>query len=399
MERVQRVAGRRCDTSDRVTISVQDGRISAIEAADVDDSELDAADVEEVWVAPGFFDIQLNGYGGYDFNRGFWGDASVISYEIAPIFAAAARAGTPLACPTVTTNSHKAMCDSLAAIAQALDADPDLASAVPGLHVEGPYLSAIDGPRGAHSLEHIRPPNRNEFLSFQEAAGGRIKLLTLAPEVEGALEFIEWLTAAGVVVAIGHTAAEPETILEAVRAGARLSTHLGNGAHSLIRRHPNYIWEQLACDDLIASVIADGHHLPASVLKSIARVKGAERLITVSDAVSLGGLPPGAYTAGQHEVLPTGKVVLAGTPYLAGAGHLLDTGVATLLRATDLSLGEVIRTVTANPADLLGLGATKGRLAVGYDADLTLFRLPHSGPLEIVTTIRGGSVVYRREEA
>src|SRR5262249_8138444 len=160
---------------------------------------------------------------------------------------------------------------------RALDSDADLAAAVPGLHVEGPYLSPEDGPRGAHPLEHIRPPDWDEFQRFLEAAGGRIRLLTLAPEAEAALPFIERLPAAGIVVAIGHTGADPETIHAAVRAGARLSTHLGNGAHSMIRRHPNYIWEQLACDDLTASVIADGHHLPASVLKCFARVKGAER--------------------------------------------------------------------------------------------------------------------------
>ncbi|HTE16934.1 MAG TPA: amidohydrolase family protein, partial [Armatimonadota bacterium] len=267
---------------------------------------------------------------------------------------------------------------------------------VAGVHVEGPYLSAEDGPRGAHPLEHVRAPDWDEFERFQEAAGGRIRLFSLAPETPGALPFIERLAAAGIVPALAHTGAEPETIRDAVRAGARMSTHLGNGAHAQIRRHPNYIWEQLAHDELYASIIADGHHLPPSVVKVIARAKGPERLALVSDAVSLGGLPPGLYAEGRHEVLPSGKIVVGGTPYLAGAGHLLDTCIANALRFTDLSLAQVTRCASTVPARILGLEARKGHLRTGYDADLTLFRVPREGPLEIVATLRGGDIAYRQ---
>jgi N-acetylglucosamine-6-phosphate deacetylase len=287
------------------------------------------------------------------------------------------------------------MAAALAALSRALDDDPRLGRAVPGLHVEGPFISAEDGPRGAHPLEHVRDPDWDEFRAFQEAAGGRIRIVTLAPERPGALPFIERLAESGVVVALGHTAAEPETIGDAVLAGARLSTHLGNGAHAQLRRHPNYIWEQLADDRLFASVIADGHHLPPAVLKCFARVKGPERLALVSDAVSLGGLPPGRYAEGRHEVLPSGRVVVAGTPYLAGAGHLQDTCVANALRQTDLTLAQVIRCASAVPARLLGLEARKGRIQVGFDADLTLFQVPEAGPLSILATVRGGEVAYR----
>jgi N-acetylglucosamine-6-phosphate deacetylase len=173
-----------------------------------------------------------------------------------------------------------------------------------------------------------------------------------------------------------------------------MSTHLGNGSHALIPRHSNYIWEQLASDDLYASIIADGHHLPESVLKTFVRAKGAHRVTLISDAVSLGGLPPGRYDDGKREVLPSGKVVVAGTPYLSGAGHLQDTCVAHAVRHTDLSLDQAIRCVTEVPAQILGL-ERKGRLRTGADADVTLFRLPDEGPLEIVATVRGGDIVYR----
>jgi N-acetylglucosamine-6-phosphate deacetylase len=386
-----RICGRLCETGEVVTLAVAEGRIAGIRVG------AEAAEVggPDVWLSPGFLDLQVNGYGGHDFNIRAWGTAAEVSTELAPIFAMAARAGTPMLCPTITTNSREAMVSALAALARALEEDRQLARAVPGIHVEGPYIASEDGPRGAHPLEHVRDPDWDEFRRFQDAAGGWIKIHTLAPERDGALPFIEKLAASGVIVSLGHTGAEPETIRDAVRAGARMSTHLGNGAHALIRRHPNYIWEQLACDELYASVIADGHHLPPPVVKSFARVKGPEKLVLVSDAVSLGGLPPGIYAQGRYEVLPTGKVVVAGTPYLAGAGHLLDTCVANALRFTDLSLAQVTRCASTIPARILGLEGRKGHIQVGYDADLTLFRVPVAGPLEVVAVFCSGERTYQ----
>ena len=391
-----RFKGRLCETGERVTVETRAGRIASIQPHAAAAADLDG---DDLWLAPGFIDLQLNGYAGHDFNLDSWGDSVSISHDLAPIFAAAAAAGTALLCPTIVTNSFECMAASLRALAVAGEQDAALARRVAGIHVEGPHIAREDGPRGAHPLEWVREPDWDEFQRLQEAAGGRIKLFSLAPELPGALPFIARLTEAGVVVSIAHTAAEPETIRDAVLAGARLSTHLGNGAHAMIRRHPNYIWEQLAHDDLCASVIADGHHLPASVLKTFVRAKGPERLCLVSDAVSLGGLSPGIYSEGRHEVLANGKVCLAGTPLLAGAGHLLDTGVAHAVRVTDLTLAQAVRSVTAIPARLLGLSDRKGRLAVGCDADLTLFRLPAEGPLEIAATVVAGEVVFRGAQA
>src|SRR5205807_1149747 len=174
--------------------------------------------------------------------------------------------------------------------------------AMPCFHLEGPYISAEDGPRGAHPLAQVRPPDLGEFQRIQEAADGNIRLVTLAPELPGALAFIDKLTAAGVVVAIGHTAASPATIRDAVSAGARLSTHLGNGSHAMLPRHDNYLWEQLAADELWASIICDGHHLPAAVMRCILRVKTPARTILTCDAGSLAGLPSGRYREWDQEL-------------------------------------------------------------------------------------------------
>lgn len=386
-----RVRGKRCDTGEVVTLTLSQGRIAGFNK-DALDADLGGPNV---WLSPAFLDLQVNGYGGYDFNLGAWGAEGEVSSELAPIFDLLARSGTAALCPTITTNSRDAIIGGLQAIAALVEQDRSLRHAVPGIHVEGPYISAEDGPRGAHPLEHVRNPSWDEFQAFQDAAGGLIRIVTLAPERPGALRFIEQLAAAGVVVALGHTGAEPEVIRDAVLAGARMSTHLGNGSHALIPRHSNYLWEQLACDALHASIIADGHHLPPSVLQTFVRTKGAERLVLVSDAISLGGLPPGRYANGVREVLPSGKVVVAGTPYLSGAGHLLDTCVARAVRHTDLTLAQAVRCATEVPARLLGLEG-RGELRVGADADLLLFRVPDEGPLEIEATLRAGEIVYKR---
>src|SRR5205807_8290325 len=158
-------------------------------------------------------------------------------------------------CPTLVTNSAEALLHGFTTLRRACETDPKLARAIPALHLEGPSISPEDGPRGAHPKEHVRPPDWDEFRRLQDAAGGRICLVTLSAEYDNALPFIERLTASGVVVAVGHTAASGQRIREAVAAGARLSTHLGNGAHAVLPRHPNYIWEQLADDQLWASLI------------------------------------------------------------------------------------------------------------------------------------------------
>src|SRR5262249_39823082 len=158
-----------------------------------------------------------------------------------------------------------------------------------------------------------------------------------------------------------------------IAAGARLSTHLGNGAHAVLPRHPNYLWEQLADDRLWASVIADGHHLPASVLKCFVRVKTPARLILTCDASSLAGLPPGRYRDWEQEleVRPDGKIVVHGSGYLAGSGAFTEQCLATLLALGEVALGDAVDLATAQPRRLLGLPPRE--LEPGQPAELILF--------------------------
>ena len=179
----------------------------------------------------------------------------------------------------------------------------------------------------------------------------------------------------------GLRAATPAQIADAVRAGAKMSTHLGNGSHAKIDRHPNYIWEQLGNDDLWASFIVDGHHLPPSVIKCFLRSKGIARSILVTDAIAAAGQPAGRYKLGNVEVEVTeaGRVYLPGTPYLAGSALEMHDAIGKTVAYSDATLDESLRMASANPAQLLGLAGKLGTIEAGRRADLVLFEWDEKG--------------------
>ncbi len=192
--------------------------------------------------------------------------------------------------------------------------------------------------------------------------------MTLAPEAAGAIGLIEHLVDRGIRVAIGHTAASPGQIRDAVQAGATLSTHLGNGCANQLPRHPNVIWEQLAADELSASFIVDGHHLPPATVKAMIRAKTPNRTLLVSDAVVVAGCAPGAYELfGEQVVLSeSGRVSQPGKPWLAGSSATLDFCVANAARFTGLTLEEVLPMATVQPARYVGLETT-GRVTADWN--------------------------------
>jgi N-acetylglucosamine-6-phosphate deacetylase len=319
-----------------------DGRlITSIERLDPESRATDPR------IAPALWDLQVNGCLGISFS-----DPELTVEKVRAVCEVVRRDGVGAFCPTLITASSEVMLHGVRTIAAACEDDPFVRGMVLGLHLEGPAISALDGYRGAHPIEHVRDPDQAELERFQDASGGRVVLVTLAPEREGAIEFIRRATAAGVVVAIGHTAADGETLHAAAEAGATLSTHLGNGIVSPLPRHPNPIWHQAADDRLWASFIADGIHVDEDTLTVLTRAKGSDRTILVSDLSPLAGCAPGRY--GGWEVRPDGRVVVAGTGYLAGAAASLAAGVVRLagLRSGTLSLA--VAAATANPARLLG---------------------------------------------
>ena len=383
--------GRRYDTGAAVRLDIEAGKIARLTpcspAAD-DASRLP-------WLAPGLIDLQFNGYGGQEFSA-----PDITPEKVAQITQTLARFGVTRFCPTLTTQRSDVLQHALRAVAAACEASRAVARSVVGIHLEGPYISRDDGVRGAHPREHCRPPDWDEFQRFQEAAGGRICLLTMSVEFDSAAAFISRAAQSGMVVAIGHTAANSAQIRAAVDAGARLSTHLGNGCHLLLKRHSNYLWDQLAEDRLLASLIVDGHHLPPEVVKTFVRAKTPERCILISDMSGLAGWPPGRYASNlcEVEILPSGRMVIAGqTELLAGASLPIGVGVVNVMHFAGLSLAQAVQMAVVHPARLLGI--TPGGLEPGDAADLVLFELmasPEGGPcrFHVRATLAAGEVAF-----
>jgi N-acetylglucosamine-6-phosphate deacetylase len=356
-------------TAQWTEIEIGGGIIAAVGPAN-GPAELSANDD---WVAPAFWDIQVNGRWGHSFSS-----PELTALQVAAVVRAQGALGTARLCPTLITAPPAQMLHGVRTIAAACDADPEIARMVLGIHLEGPFLSPREGYRGAHPANAICDPDLDLFDELQAASGGRIVLLTLAPERPGAVELIARASRSGVVIALGHTAADGVTIREAVAAGAKLSTHLGNGIAAELPRHPNPIWRQAADDALFASLIADGHHLDAATLRVLARAKGPEKVILISDASPLAGLPAGSY--GPWAVDPTGKIVVAGTPYLAGSNQSLATGIRNLMAAVSWPIAKALATVTRNPALLLGRSPPE--LEPGQPASLVVFG--HGSPTGFV---------------
>lgn len=354
-------------------------------------SVLPAARPADGWVAPGWVDIQVNGFAGVDYNA-----PAAPHDEIARSVHVLYSAGVTRFYPTVITGGPD---DMLAALKNLTRAKETLAegAAMDGFHVEGPHISPDDGPRGAHPRRWVRPPDIEEFRRWQDATGGRIRLVTLAPEWPGAPRYIEAVVAQNVVVSIGHTAAEAPHIADAVSAGATMSTHLGNGAHGVMRRHPNYIWEQLAEDRLRASFIVDGIHLPKSFLKVALRAKGVDRALLVTDASSPAGCPPGRYRLGEQDVdlTPDNRVVLAGQERLAGSALRMDRGVENLMRLGELSLADAVRLATVNAARAGRVPGRENGFATGERADFVFFDFdPNTKSIQVKATYLGGRKVW-----
>ena len=344
------------------------------------------------YVSPGFFDLQVNGYKGSDYSLEDFSEE-----HLRNIITNLAASGTTQHIPTIISSPQERILKNLETILKAINNSSDIKKAIPGLHIEGPFISPEEGPRGCHDPSFIRNPDFEEFRQWQEAAEGRIVMVTIAPEREDSIDFIKKVTRTGVKIAIGHTGATPEIIKDAIEAGAQFSTHLGNGSYSILPKVNNYIWEQLAADELFAGIICDGFHLPASAVKVFARAKGLERLILTSDVALAGGLNPGIYKWGnmEVEVFKDGHLGLAGTGILAGAGHLLNWDIAHFIKFTGYNLAKTIPLCTINPAKIIKMSENYGRLEVGAPANLTLFHYQTGdNRLQIVHTLRKGSVIF-----
>lgn len=373
----EKIIGREPRTGRVVELSIDAGTIVRIDESVVE---------TDLYISPGFIDLQVNGYAGIDLN------ASNLTVDmVTGLVESMLARGVTCVIPTLITAPEADLCARLKVMAAAHAEQPIVAASVPFVHMEGPHISALDGYRGAHDAEFVRPPEISEFDRWQKAADGIVGMVTLSPHFSNAEAYIRALVDHGVIVAIGHTHASTEQIKRAVDAGARLSTHLGNGIAQTIQRHNNPIWAQLADERLTATFIADGNHLPKEVIQAMVRAKGIERSVLVSDSVALAGMPPGNYftpVGGRVELKQDGRLCLAGTDLLAGSTASLPQCIGYLVREAGITLGDAITMATENPGRFAG---GRGRMLVGARADLVRFRW--SGEISIEDVWLGGERV------
>jgi N-acetylglucosamine-6-phosphate deacetylase len=343
---------------------------------------------QDIFVAPGFIDLQVNGFAGVDFNA-----PTAPHEEIQRAIGATFSTGVTRFYPTVITGAPDAMLAALRNLAAARESLTD-GNAMEAFHVEGPHISPDDGPRGAHPREWVRPPDFAEFQRLQDAAQGHVRLITLSPHWPEASRYIEQITELGVVASIGHTRATPQQIRDAIAAGATMSTHIGNGAGSATRTE-DFITCQLAETRLAASFIVDYHHLPDEFLRRALAAKGAERSILVTDAAAPALCAPGPYMLGgvAVELRDDDRVTLRGGNRLAGSSLRMDRAIGNVITRAGVSLAHAVTMATTNPARV---GRVPGRLRAlqpGSRADLVRFRMD-AGRVEILETWLSGKRVF-----
>ena len=340
-------------------------------------------------IGPGLIDLQINGVNKIDFNIPTLKPEDLLSathYLLSQ--------GITSYFPTIITNSDEAVTTILHTIHKTCISNEIVQDCIAGIHLEGPFISPKEGAKGAHDERYIKAPDWNLFKKFQEAAGGRIKIITIAPEWEGSEKFIKECLKNDVTVSIGHSLANSDQIKNAVKAGATMSTHLGNAVPLLLPRHPNLIWDQLAAEELYTCLITDGIHIPDSFIKTVLKVKGDKTLI-ISDATCFAGMPSGEYKShiGGTVVLDSEKrVSLKGSGgLLAGAAKTLLENVETLINRDICSLSEAWKMASVNVANMLST----------YDSsfisekDLVIFDVKDNEIL-IQMVIKNGKVVFEQ---
>lgn len=383
-EEVEKINGILYSDEGAVSVAVSGEKIVGIE-------RIDAAGLDsKTYVAPGLIDVQINGYVGVDFSGP---DLTVEGVKKAT--KALWKAGVTSYYPTIITSDIERIKTNFAILAEARK-DPDIGKSIPGFHLEGPYISPVKGFRGAHLEKYIKNPDWEEFQALQEAAENGIKLITVAPELEGAIPFIRKCVDSGVIVSLGHHNGSASDVQKAVDAGAIMATHLGNGCANEINRHHNPIWPQLSNDAITASIIADGFHLTKEEVRSFYKAKGLEKTILVSDALDLAGLPPGEYTRGERTLLLTPDVVkLPKEDVLAGAASPISKCVGVIMDYTQCTLKEGIQMASTNPAALFGLDDLGG-VQQGKRADLIVFTMENM-QIRIKKTYVAGQLVYSQD--
>lgn len=348
-------------------IVVQGSKISAVGPRGKVDLPRNAREVRAAGktIAPGFVDVHIHGAGGHDVMEGTREALEIISATVA------AHGTTSLVATTVTA-SDRETCASVAGIAHFIlntsqYASRELSAEVLGIHFEGPFISPAR--RGVHPVKWIVLPSPDLFAQFLREARGTAQILTLAPELPGALDLISTARQAGLVVSLGHTDATYEQAQAAIEAGATHAAHVFNAMRPFSHRGTGVIGAVLTSPKVSAELIADGVHVDDAAMRMLVELKTPERTILVSDGISATGMPDGKYQLGTFEVKVSGGVARNAEGKLAGSTLTLDRALRNMV-ALGVPLASALPMVTANPARQIGLATRKGVLAPGADADL-----------------------------
>lgn len=362
------------------TVVVEDGRIVAVGEGLPPPADARTIDLAGLVLAPGFIDIHVHGGGGFSLSTAH-------PEEIRSYARWVTTWGVTGFLPTVVPASPQSTERCLATAASVGERVEGGAQPL-GLNLEGPFVNSKR--RGALPREHIRPPDIGEFMAYVRAAAGRLRVITLAPELPGARELMAAAQGQGVRVSMGHTDATYEEALEAIAQGVTQVTHCFNGMRPFHHRDPGCLGAIFASPQVAAELIADGVHVHPGAMALLLRAKGSEGTILVTDGVAPAGLGDGTYSlGGQSAQVREGRAALAdGT--LAGSVATMDRGVRKLVHGGLASLPEALRMASLNPAAALGLAGRKGRVAAGLDADLVAL----DEGLEVVLTIVGGEVAH-----
>jgi N-acetylglucosamine-6-phosphate deacetylase len=339
-------------------------------------------DYGDCLVAPGFIDLHVHGGGGHDVMG-----ATMECLNGLSRFHAAGGVTSLLA--TAYSASQGDILAATKTVASAVK-EASEGSRILGLHLEGPYVNPKMS--GAHSVAHVRPPSVDELEEIHRAAAGALGIVTLAPEMEGAIEAVAWLRSKGVIPSAGHTDATHAEMMTAVEAGLSHAAHLFNRMRPLHHREPGAVGAALADDRVSVELIADGVHLHPSTLRLAVNAKGPGRTVLVSDAISAAGMPDGEYQLGAEKILVEGGKSFLESGVLAGSTIRLSDAVRYAVETAGFPLTEAVEMASSTPARIIGMAERKSRLAPGMDADLTVLGRDYA----VLLTMVDGGVVYER---
>lgn len=367
------IQGRHYVTGEWIEIQCNDGIITSTRSCER------SSNAPDRWVAPALVDLQVNGYGGIDFQQ----DNLTVS-ELLSAARALRDAGCTRWLLTFITDDWRKLLARLRHLKQLRDASLELRHAIAGWHVEGPFLSAEPGFCGAHDPSLMRDPSVDDIRELRDATGTDPLLITLAPERNGAIEAIALATTLGIKVSLGHTNASSHVLSEAISRGAGGFTHLGNGCPRELDRHDNILWRVLDQSDLMVSIIPDGIHVSPALFRLIHRLKASDAIFYTADAMSAAGAGPGLYRIGRLEVeVGTDQIVRQpGKTNFAGSALRPVDGVWRAASMLGVPWQETWRRFSETPAQFIGLGSG---LEVGQPADLCLLEVSESGSLQRLT--------------